>query len=64
MTTILRVQMVVQVPRTPNFLLLDDGQSVPLYAASDDALAEIGKQWTEALIKKAQRQRADAKEQP
>lgn len=57
-----RVTMEVETPMVPNFLRLSDGQSVPLCAVTEDGLREIGKAWTEELIRRAQEQ-AEARKQ-
>jgi electron transfer flavoprotein alpha/beta subunit len=53
----LTVQARVEVPRVPNFLLMTDGQKLPVSAATEDDLRLIGKLWTEALIERAREQR-------
>ena len=55
-----KVYAEVEVPRVPNFLRTEATQ-LPLSAFTDDALREIGQDWTDNLIERAQKQREDAK---
>lgn len=43
----------IQVPTVPNFLRAEDGTTVPIEAITEKGLGEIGREWTDALIKKA-----------
>ena len=43
----------IQVPMTPNFLRDEDGNSIGIEAIQESGLREIGKEWTEELVKKA-----------
>lgn len=54
----------VEVPRVPNFLLMSDGQKIPISAVTEEGLEEIGKDWTLALINRAREQRSGLKEKP
>lgn len=47
----------VEIPRVPNFLLLTDGQKLPVSALDDEGLRAIGAAWTEDLIARAAEQR-------
>ena len=49
----IQVSYQVQVPSTPNFFKLANGSSVPISAITEEGLKEIGRQWTDELIKKA-----------
>lgn len=52
----IRVTMSIEVPIVPNFLRMEDGDSVPLCAVTDEALRELAAAWTEALIARAHEQ--------
>ena len=49
----------VLTPMVPNFVQTTDGQTVAVSTLTDDELREIGANWTEELIAKAHRQRAN-----
>lgn len=49
----IQVTYSVQIPDTPSFLRLQDGSIIPIEAITEEKLKEIGREWTEALIKKA-----------
>lgn len=55
----LRVTMSIETPTVPNFLKLEDGQTVPLCAVTDDGLREVGAAWTQALLARAREQHRD-----
>lgn len=42
------------VPRVPKHLTTVEGVTLPVSAINEDDLRELGKAWTEALIKNAQ----------
>jgi hypothetical protein len=48
----------ISTPTVPSFLI-SDGASVSVCLFSDDQLREVGARWTEELIAKAHRQRAN-----
>jgi hypothetical protein len=52
----IHVELLVDVPKVPNFLRVSDGQSVPVCAVSDDGLREMAKQWTKDLLERASEQ--------
>lgn len=56
MTQKITVTAQVEIPRVPNFLRMTDGKSLPVYAASEKSLREIGALWTEALVQRAKEQ--------
>ncbi len=47
----------IEIPNTPNFLRMADGQTLPISAVGENSLKEIGEAWTLALINKARKQR-------
>jgi len=48
----------IDIPRPPNFLRLSDSdQAMSIADFTDEGLEEIGRQWTENLIKSAQEKR-------
>lgn len=53
------VHAIIEIPNPPNFFRMEGGQTIPISAISEDGLYEIGKQWTEALIKRASEQKSD-----
>ena len=55
------LEVEVQVPRLPNFIIAIDGTSIPVQKFSDADLLEIAQRWTEMLIEKA---RHDRKHRP
>ena len=52
-----RVHAKIEVPRVPNFILYDGGK-FRVGELSDEDLTRIGAAWTEALIARAEEQRA------
>lgn len=58
---VLTVSATVKVPRVPNFLLTESGQSFPLCAFEEDSLRELGAEWIENLIERSREQKADSK---
>ena len=58
---IINVRAIVKVPRVPNFLILEDeSQKLPVSAFDEDALRQLGAEWTEALVKRAREQAGEA----
>lgn len=53
----IQVVATVRVPKVPNFLLMDNDQKLPLSAFTEDGLRELGKAWTDNLLKRAKEQR-------
>jgi hypothetical protein len=53
-----QIKIECEVPTVPNFLETVNGQ-VPISAVTEEALRELGKQWTEALVMRARQQRTD-----
>lgn len=49
----------VRLPSLPNFILPEDGDSIPIENFTRDQLREIGTLWTDALIRKADGRRGD-----
>jgi hypothetical protein len=47
----------VEIPRVPNFLLNDRKETFRVQDFSDKELREIGRLWTQALLKKAKGKR-------
>ena len=45
--------MSVETPKVPNFLRLEDGQTVPICAITDDGLRALAEQWTKDLLARA-----------
>lgn len=60
MSPTIRVVAHVDVPETPNFLRTDTG-TLPIEAITEAGLREIGKQWTDALVRKARDRRKAAR---
>jgi len=56
MSRTLKVMAEVQLPRVPNYLLMGDGKVLPVSAVSEQDLRELGRQWTEQLVARAQEQ--------
>lgn len=55
---IFQVKADVILPSLPNFIrLTGGGQSMCISDLTDEGLRELGKQWTEELVKKAQKRR-------
>ncbi len=52
----IKITIECEVPLVPNFLKTPAGQ-VPIQAVTEEALRELGKQWTEALVMKARQKR-------
>jgi len=55
--TIVTVAATVIIPTIPNHLRMENGLTMPLCAASEEGLREIGARWTEKLIERAREQR-------
>lgn len=55
-TRTMTVKAAVQVPTVPNFLLLEDGQKLPLSAFSDAGLRGVAKEWGEAMVARKREQ--------
>ena len=53
------VRAAVCVPEVPNYFVLEDGQSLPISAVTESGLKEIAQNWTEKLLKKADKQRKE-----
>lgn len=53
----------VEIPRVPNFLLYGTNDKISIADVSDKSLREIGRQWTQRLLKRAEAIRA-ARGQP
>ena len=47
----------IEVPRVPNFLLMTDGQKLPLCAVPDEDLRRIGELWTISLLERSKEQK-------
>lgn len=50
-----QIQVTVEVPDTPNYLRYGDRKVLPISDFTEAELREIGKQWTENLVKKAKK---------
>jgi len=57
MSQTLKVVFECELPSVPNFLRNSRGESIPIEAATDEALRGLGKRWTQALVAQAQRRR-------
>lgn len=53
----LKVSEPVQLPMLPNFLRTDSGACVPITSVSDAGLRELGRLWTQALIRRNRNRR-------
>lgn len=53
---ILKVKLIVETPRVPNFLRTADGEAVPICAVSDAGLRELAAHWTRDLLARAKAQ--------
>ena len=53
------VKAEIEMPRVPNFLRRTDGETMSIADFADEGLEEIGRLWTENLIKRAQEIRAN-----
>jgi hypothetical protein len=49
----------IQMPRVPNFLLTEEGMTIPVSAFGNDMLRQIGEAWTTQLLNNAERQRIE-----
>lgn len=58
----IKVHYNVECPRVPNFLLIGDGNKIPISAISEDGLREIGKVWTNNLIARAKQMSIEEKQ--
>lgn len=47
----------IKIPRVPNFLLGENNYSFPVKHFTEKQLRQIGKEWTQDLIKRAKQQR-------
>ncbi len=47
------VTAIIKVPKVPNFLVMDNGERIPISAIKEEFLREIGEAWTEELIRSA-----------
>lgn len=54
----IQIKIDCEIPQIPNFLKTASGQ-VPITAVTEEALKELGKQWTEALVMRARQMRTD-----
>jgi hypothetical protein len=52
----IQIMASVEIPEVPSFLMMSDGQKIPLSAVSEIGLEEIGQEWTLALINKARKE--------
>lgn len=52
-----QIQITIEVPDTPNFLRYGDRKVLPISDFTEAELREIGKQWTESLVKKAKKRK-------
>jgi len=59
MKKILEVQ--IEIPLTPNFIRYDQRKIIPIWQFTEEELREIGKEWTEALVKSAAKKRKENK---
>lgn len=57
MAKTISVTISIELPQVPNYLRTGDGKPVPLSAATEEALRELGESWTEALVMRARQQR-------
>lgn len=57
MKTLIKVRALIEVPRVPNFIRYDGG-GFRVGELTDEDLRRIGVAWTEALIARAEEQRA------
>ena len=56
--TVITVQATVEVPRVPNYLIIDADHKLSIGDVPDDELRRIGEAWTERLIERAAEIRA------
>lgn len=47
----------IKIPITPNFIITDRGDSIPIQELSDSELSAIGEEWTQKLINAAHTKR-------
>jgi hypothetical protein len=52
-TITIRREQRVQLPSLPNFIRDADDKAISIVDLSEEQLREIGKQWTDALVRKA-----------
>lgn len=52
-----QIKVIIEVPDTPNFLRYGDRKVLPISDFTEAELREIGKQWTENLVKKAKKRK-------
>ena len=55
----IQVKATVEIPQVPKFLKMNDGQTIPISAITEEGLREIGEAWTLELINAAAKQRTD-----
>jgi hypothetical protein len=48
-----KTERVVKLPMLPNFILTEGGDSLPIQSLSQEQLQEVGRAWTDALMRKA-----------
>ena len=56
---VIHITVDIKIPRTPNFFLDSSGQTFPIAGVTDAGIRQIGKEWTEELVKKAQKRRKE-----
>lgn len=49
----IQISQEFRLPILPGYIVTTDGVSIAVETFSEEQLREIGKQWTEALVKKA-----------
>lgn len=54
-----KTERVLLLPTLPNFIRTENDEAVPIADLTRDQLREIGQQWTEALLRKADDKRDD-----
>ena len=64
MTLIVSVSATVAVPTVPNFVRLNDGQTLSIADVTDDGLRALAAEWTENLIARAAEIRAQRPRSP
>lgn len=52
-----QIKVIIEVPDTPNFLRYGDRKVLSISDFTEAELREIGKQWTENLVKKAKKRK-------
>lgn len=51
----------IEIPMTPNFIRYGERKNLPIADFTEKELREIGKQWTENLVKAAKKKREKPK---